>query len=153
MGLSTCYLTCVPSGTLMPLPTGPTLISREVQHLNRRLIQMTQTEEKYHSMYNHCKLRFLELLDKKLTHSVVNENGQKLIISLKIGDKSEFKLNFDTDESYELEISGHQDEMQAKIVAANYFGARHAFETLLNLMVVDELTNYLVVIGIVVVNN
>ena len=55
-------------------------------------------------------------------------------------------LALDTDESYTLDVKTINSVTTAYIVAETFFGARHAMETLSQLITWDELSNSLVVI-------
>ena len=55
-------------------------------------------------------------------------------------------LALDTDESYTLDVKTVNSVTTAYIVAETFFGARHAMETLSQLITWDELSNSLVVI-------
>ncbi|XP_037776157.1 chitooligosaccharidolytic beta-N-acetylglucosaminidase-like [Penaeus monodon] len=54
---------------------------------------------------------------------------------------SDRKLRLDTDESYNLVIQTVEDETTATILASTYYGARHALETLSQLIAYDDINN------------
>ncbi|ROT81164.1 hypothetical protein C7M84_000080 [Penaeus vannamei] len=54
---------------------------------------------------------------------------------------SDHKLRLDTDESYNLVIQTVGDETTATILASTYYGARHALETLSQLIAYDDINN------------
>ncbi|XP_047473217.1 chitooligosaccharidolytic beta-N-acetylglucosaminidase-like [Penaeus chinensis] len=54
---------------------------------------------------------------------------------------SDHKLRLDTDESYNLVIQTVEDETTATILASTYYGARHALETLSQLIAYDDINN------------
>ena len=56
------------------------------------------------------------------------------------------QLVIDTDESYTLDVTTTESVTTAYIVAATYFGARHAMETLSQLVAWDEMSNSLVIL-------
>merc|ERR1711942_40453 len=58
----------------------------------------------------------------------------------------ETQLRLDTDESYDLAVQTIGDTTTATIIAAEYYGARHALETLSQLIAYDELSNSLQVV-------
>ena len=68
-------------------------------------------------------------------------------ISIHVNVASEFStLNIHTDESYELKIIPPKEETIIYVIyvtANSYFGARHAFETLTQLISYDEITDSL----------
>ncbi|XP_042859409.1 chitooligosaccharidolytic beta-N-acetylglucosaminidase-like [Penaeus japonicus] len=51
------------------------------------------------------------------------------------------KLRLDTDESYNLVIQTVEDETTVTILATTYYGARHALETLSQLIAYDDINN------------
>jgi len=58
----------------------------------------------------------------------------------------ETQLRLETDESYDLAVQTIGDTTTATIIAAEYYGARHALETLSQLIAYDELSNSLQVV-------
>jgi len=58
----------------------------------------------------------------------------------------ETQLRLDTDESYDLTVQTIGDTTTATILASEYYGARHALETLSQLIDYDELSNSLQVV-------
>ena len=56
-------------------------------------------------------------------------------------------LNHDTNEGYSLTISNENEQIQVNIKARNFYGARHALETISQLIVYDDFDNSLVILS------
>lgn len=63
-----------------------------------------------------------------------------------IVNRNDVQLAIDTDESYVLDVATNNFVTTAYIVANTFFGARHAMETLSQLVTWDEISNSLVVV-------
>jgi len=60
---------------------------------------------------------------------------------------SDTQLRLDTDESYDMSVQTRGDTTTATILASTYYGARHALETLSQLIAYDEINNSLMVVS------
>lgn len=63
------------------------------------------------------------------------------------------QLSLNTDESYDMSVQTRGDTTTATILAATYYGARHALETLSQLIAYDEINNSLMVVSTAMVSD
>jgi len=63
------------------------------------------------------------------------------------------QLSLNTDESYDMSVQTKGDTTTATILAATYYGARHALETLSQLIAYDEINNSLMVVSTAMVSD
>merc|ERR1711970_764958 len=78
-------------------------------------------------------------------HTSPLAESQKFNIEISVSS-SEARLSMGTDESYELMVHTNEGTTTATILAATYYGARHAMESLSQLIAYDGLTNSLQVV-------
>ena len=85
----------------------------------------------------------------------LKENGYQLKINIQVDYPNELGLTLSTDESYSLVTSIHSDHevVQVDIKAKTYFGARHGFETLSQLIAWDDVFSSLIIASDVQIEN
>ena len=154
--LATCKMTCDPKGTIWPSPTGELKLSQELlQFLPEqfKVVSIISPSDDVSKMVN----RFVDIFKEYLYLSHPDyEGGYKSpfgespftrqgSVSVTIAVKSEdLSLTTDTDESYELTASSDGSKsVVVKISANTYYGARHAMETLGQMITYDELSDTL----------
>lgn len=91
-----------------------------------------------------AKDRFIAMQNNKVKNYTLG--GLDLNIDIK-AESEDMDLNYDVDEGYTLTIVSSANEIQVTINAKNFFGARHAMETLSQVIVYDELNTKLVVLS------
>ncbi|XP_011171734.2 chitooligosaccharidolytic beta-N-acetylglucosaminidase [Solenopsis invicta] len=142
--LSVCQLSCGQGGTLWPKPTGHMSIGRTVVQLNPDNIELAEISTQ--TLVGNLLQRNINRIKKnanKLGGPVsLKTGGTGLVIRFKEGfNLSNAKLTLETDESYTLQITAVDGQLEAYITAKTYFGARYALETLSQLIVFDDLRN------------
>lgn len=97
--------------------------------------------------------RFSKQINAKIPNSIKlpvnNDNAYNIEININVTDAGELtKLTTDTDESYRIESVEHTDNkiIEIKIISNTIFGARHALESLVQLIYFDDITIELFVI-------
>lgn len=142
-----CRLTCGEDiGTLWPVPSGRVINSRRYLAFDiHRLIQFIP--ELLHSSiyYDKAWMRFKDMQMKKIKGFPNSTVDAALIIDVH-ADTNDMTLNYDTDESYTLETVRTTENIVVNIVAKNFYGIRHALETLSQLIVFDEFRSELVIL-------
>lgn len=103
---------------------------------------MKATPRKFAPYWQQSMLRFNRIIDSKIRRRPLSEGEYSLYVQLNV-EADSMDLNMDTDEQYQLELSSTDDVIIASITSYNYFGARHALETLSQLIVFDEFSNQL----------
>lgn len=161
-----CKLTCYESATLWPLPTVKPTLSKNVAAFfasNVRITKLTSNSSKTEDMLREAVAIFTNYIQQMESNGlgdstrdcVVSANtcksasyvtAQHLLNVEVIVTQNTVQLALDTDESYTLDVKTDDTVTTAYIVAETYFGARHAMETLSQLITWDELSNSLVMI-------
>ncbi|EFX90079.1 hypothetical protein DAPPUDRAFT_309875 [Daphnia pulex] len=162
-----CKLTCYDSATLWPLPTGETTLSKDVSAFfanDVRIAKLTSNSTKTEDMLKEAAAIFSEHI-KQMENNGLGGSTRDCSVSANtcasaapysssehlfnvevIVTQNIAPLALDTDESYTLDVKTTNSVTTAYIVAETFFGARHAMETLSQLITWDELSNSLVVI-------
>ncbi|XP_005185491.1 chitooligosaccharidolytic beta-N-acetylglucosaminidase [Musca domestica] len=148
ISLPVCRMFCGDTiGTLWPKPSGLVDMENVLLHINKDTIEFnvpSYTKQAKHWDAN--RERFMDILDNKVpNHDVLRKQGHPVKITIELDEKNRAneevpRLTLDTDESYKLNImTTGEKKVEVKITAQNYFGARHAFETLSQLIVYDDI--------------
>ena len=154
--LNTCKLTCGNYSMLFPKPSGYLLFEKKKVPFIPTQSRLTSIKCKG----NKCDGRTVWLINNAcslfsntLAEVYTKNSGSKfvfsdtsctqlaqqrpLLISIEL-QQSDTKLTLTTDESYSLSISITGSSIDAKISAQNFFGARHALETISQLSAYSE---------------
>ncbi|KAG0721719.1 Chitooligosaccharidolytic beta-N-acetylglucosaminidase [Chionoecetes opilio] len=155
--LNTCKLTCGSSGALWPIPSQvkiedqlslflPNNIDFQFNCPNEVVNLMNEAGDifkdnilRYHPEYSDGHVPWTGPWDASTESHILYVNG------LVTGDA--VSLNLNTDESYQLNVTTSDDFTTATIVAASFFGARHALETLSQLIEYHETSDALMVVA------
>lgn len=98
-----------------------------------------------HDYWTMAVNRFLEMQQKKIPLKYpVKQGGKRVNISV-IVENDDTTLDYETYEGYNLNVSEENIAVQVTITARNFYGARHALETLSQLIIYDELNNELLI--------
>lgn len=131
-------------------------------HINLNAIEFHMPQYgKQSKLWSDNQNRFVEYLKNKLPNGndLPKSEGHPLKIFIELDEShkenSELpKLTLDTDESYHLNVSATDNhEVLAHIKAQNYYGARHALETLNQLIVYDDIRRELQILAKVSIND
>lgn len=91
--------------------------------------------------------RFKQQITAKVPKRVtLTDEGSRLMIMIEV-ENPEVKLNHETNEHYHIEAYENTGVVLVKIRAETIFGARHALETLSQLVVFDNIRNELQIVG------
>ncbi|XP_071535259.1 chitooligosaccharidolytic beta-N-acetylglucosaminidase-like isoform X2 [Panulirus ornatus] len=155
--LNKCKLTCGPYGVLWPQPTAAFIGNEVVEFLPTSITHKTT-----------CVQQVCDLLEAALTifkdnlqqyHPDYNFNStawkgpwnpatEAHTLQIDVTVKGEeTRLTLDTLESYELSVITKSDITTATIIAPTYFGARHALETLSQLIEYEENRDSLMIVS------
>lgn len=113
-------------------------------HAEFNVLNPTKQSEEF---YQTNEQRFREQLLAKIPSYVkVNTvDGSRLLIMINV-DNTDGKLNIDTNEHYHMEAYENTGVVIVKIKAETMFGARHAIETLAQLIVFDDIREQLQIV-------
>ncbi|XP_063598449.1 chitooligosaccharidolytic beta-N-acetylglucosaminidase-like [Penaeus indicus] len=149
-GLNTCKLTCGPFGSLWPRPTGLTRVGNETANflLEKLTLEgIRSPTEEVKSLVTQAFDIFKANVAKELPeggsrpeemgphHQEVLDREVRLDITV---SGAATRLSLETPEAYTLDITPRGKVVSVTILASNYFGARHAFETLSQLIAFDD---------------
>ncbi|XP_037773623.1 chitooligosaccharidolytic beta-N-acetylglucosaminidase-like [Penaeus monodon] len=155
--LNQCKLTCAPESVVWPRPASilhssevsfflPTNVTRRVSCqdavcplLDQAIDLFLDNLQRYHPDYAGGSAPWEGPWDA----SVVSHT---LDLDVAIWNADD-RLHLDTDESYQLFVTTIADKTNAQIVAATYFGARHALETLSQMVEYEEGVDALMVLS------
>lgn len=149
ISLPVCRLFCGHEiGTLWPYPTGEVKVANTVAHFDIYQLQLS-TGDPAHSgqqaLWQKVHDRFKAQIKAKAPPNFYFKSSGKAVNFKYVIEKDDTYFTLDTDESYILKVSEVDDIIQVTITAATFFGARHAMETLQQLIVFDDLRNELLV--------
>lgn len=151
LALRVCRLYCYDNiGTLWPIPTGNVDFSKNAVMIDANSISFTTNnnfQNDYYEYFDVVVNRFNEMQLKKIPQKYpVKSGGKRLSITVS-AESDDMTLDYETHEGYKLIIIENSDEINVTISAKNFFGARHAIETLSQLIVHDDLNHELVILA------
>ncbi|KAH8302268.1 hypothetical protein KR044_004554, partial [Drosophila immigrans] len=158
ISLPVCRLFCGSSiGTLWPKPTGAVQLEQLMRQVDITSIEF-QMPEKKNNLWRATEQRWMDLLHAKIPNlKLLRSGGYPLTVLINApATKAEPpRLTLDTDESYVLQIATNSSAAQvtANITAASFYGARHALETLSQLIVYDDIRRELQVTANATIND
>ncbi|XP_058811586.1 chitooligosaccharidolytic beta-N-acetylglucosaminidase [Topomyia yanbarensis] len=135
--LNQCRLLCGEYGPLWPIPTGPLRLGQETKEIipdNISFDYSNSPEEAEVRRYlNETQRIFVKTLLKECNRNCNHTTTTNLFvfINIRTGDTT---LSWSTNESYELHLRSNDDNIEVYITALTVFGARHALETLSQLV-------------------
>lgn len=156
VNMMACKMTCNNNGMLWPKPTGSVTLSNKLTNLLPGDISITVSQSTPFEVQG-LILEFRDVFEEYLAlmHPKYEANSGrnpfasdrsaganvKVIVSV---TSNETRLTMDTDESYSLTIQAQaRDQQRVEVTAHTYFGARHALETLSQLISYNDLTDSL----------
>lgn len=148
--LSVCQIFCgTDPGTLWPRVNG------KIQ-LEHRMIRLNPTNIEFifgNDLNNHDffwktnELRFREQISRKLPDALKwRDEGNRLRIVIDVKSDNS-KLGLDTDERYQIHAHTKDNQVEAHVQAETIFGARHAIETIAQLIVFDDIHRELQIVS------
>lgn len=147
VSLPVCRIFCGESpGTLWPKPTGRVEIKNFVSRINLGAVRFNvlKPSKTNQDFWQANEKRFLDQIDRKIPKSVKLENqGNGINVVIKVFRPNDLSLTQVTNESYVLSANEIDGNVEVKINADNVFGARHALETLSQLILFDDIRNEL----------
>lgn len=130
------------STQLWPQPTGPVSLGSKATTFNHQQLEFeTTASEPSRSLLHHSFAVFnsnvISLVQDK---NYVDQHTEieKLLVKVTVQNSQNVKLKLHMDESYALTIKTKDSRIIANITAKTFFGARHALETLSQLIWWDE---------------
>lgn len=139
---SVCLLTCG-RGHLWPYPSGEVRIGRDVARFTSISASFSGNVDNlalFPIMIDNFMREVLEVDRTKASRRVTAAFESNVRVQVEVTDLKTTRPSPGIDESYSLQIQPVESSaaVDVKIVAANIFGARHALETLSQLIVFDD---------------
>lgn len=150
ISLPVCQIFCGERpGTIWPLVNGHSEYKGKMARLSPVEIQFNvHNQTKQHEpFWSSVEQRFREQILAKAPHSVkLSDDGSHLIIMVEIIDLNA-KLGLNTNEHYHVQGYENTGVVIVKIRAETVYGARHAIETISQLIVFDNIRKELQMVG------
>lgn len=152
--MGACKLACDTYSILWPRPTGRVELGRVLVPIDYDNISITVVSGDGRALSGAVEKNFntaAETFQYQLTTMFKKREqgtcgGKSLQVQVTIYDSHTHSLQMGSNESYELYISERQPaQIDAVITAPEFFGARHALETLNQLITYDDATDSLVI--------
>lgn len=150
VSLPVCRIFCGEDiGTLWPKPNGKVKLSNVMAKLSLDDIQFTMVKsgDLNKAFFDTNKQRLSEQISAKVPRNVqLSGDGSRLMVMIDV-ENEQAKLSHGVNEHYHMEAYENTGVVVVKIKAETIFGARHALETLSQLIVFDDLRNELQAVG------
>lgn len=153
ISLSVCRIFCGEHpGTLWPRVNGKAILRSKMARLSPTEVQFNLINQSKRNdvFWRSNEQRFREQILAKVPNYVKlmtkDDTGAHLMIMLDIKNE-DAKLGLDTDESYFIQGYENTGVVIMKVKAHTIFGARHALETISQLIVFDDIRRELQVVG------
>lgn len=91
--------------------------------------------------------------NNSMFHQKQDLSVKRMIVQIDIEGDSDARLRLNTDESYILRIDLVNNDVFIKISSVSFCGTRHGLETLIQLILVDQSTGYLITLSNVLIND
>lgn len=145
-----CRLFCDENpGTLWPRVNGRITLEQSLSALNPNTIQFNihGKSAKNDEFWQINQERLRGQISRKLPHSSRStDTGSQLLIVVNVEDEAA-KLGLDTNEHYQIQTCKEENgNIVANISAETIFGARHAFETISQLIIFDDVRGELQIV-------
>ncbi|XP_068249173.1 chitooligosaccharidolytic beta-N-acetylglucosaminidase-like [Palaemon carinicauda] len=155
--LAECKLTCGPHGALWPKPNSAELGKVVVKFLPKNISQRISAHPEVSNLLEEALSIFKKNIEQyhprywsgmDLWKNINNPKilGHSLFLDFTVSGM-DTQLTLETDESYTLAVLTNGDQTTATIIAASFFGARHALETLSQLIDHDEIDGSLMIVS------
>ncbi|KAG7167815.1 chitooligosaccharidolytic beta-N-acetylglucosaminidase-like [Homarus americanus] len=155
--LNTCKLTCGPFGVLWPQPKSATVGKEVVQFLPSNITHKTSCAPAVCELLEQAVVIFKDNLQRYHPDYAAGLTpwkgpwgpatvGHTLNLDVTVNTDAT-RLSLETDESYSLSVSTTGQTTTAIIITATYFGARHALETLSQLVEYQEYQDSLMIVS------
>ncbi|KOC64317.1 Chitooligosaccharidolytic beta-N-acetylglucosaminidase, partial [Habropoda laboriosa] len=144
LSLEMCELFCGASSSLWPKPTGHLSLSKSMVQLDPEKIALstdvkTETTQLGYLLEKNILLLKNNILKNYGGKSRKNGGVGMLIRITGLNETDNIKLTLDTDESYILTVTQVETSLlDVAITAKSYFGARHALETMSQMIIFDD---------------
>lgn len=148
--MSVCRLTCSDDiGTLLPKPARISEMIKKVTPIDiEKITYQILYLGDLHELLPAAWMRFLNMQRRKI--QVPNfelKGGKTLEVSFVYIASYNTSLTYDIKEGYKLNVYEYTEKIVAEIISESFFGARHALETLDQLIVFDDFHDELVILN------
>ncbi|ERL95048.1 hypothetical protein D910_12318 [Dendroctonus ponderosae] len=146
LSLAECNILCLDYASVWPQPTGNISIDNltliDVSAFSFTSEENTTISSLVGAAFGIFTSQFTLQLPRKAFLRNSSSNGSAVQVQFEITDQDTEQLSFGTNESYTLQgLATDDGTINVTITAETFFGARHALETLSQLVVFDDLRN------------
>lgn len=135
--LDVCRTVCGPFGGIWPKPVTAVLSSQTVQiHPNYIRFDLSDAPAETQSLLVQMTQYVSDSLKAECKGNVTELAGTPVVVHITVKTPVT-ALTWDTDEEYLLHVETKEEEVLVSVVAETVFGARHALETLTQLVAAD----------------
>lgn len=150
LSLPVCKIFCGNNiGTLWPQPNGLVKLQQTMARITLESVSFNLVKKSglNAEFWKENEQRLMKQIEAKVPHGVKLPNeGSRLMVLIDVEDENA-KLNHQVNEHYHIEAYENTGVVLIKIHAETIFGARHAIETLYQLIVFDDIRNELLILG------
>ncbi|ENN72464.1 hypothetical protein YQE_10806, partial [Dendroctonus ponderosae] len=146
LSLAECNILCLDYASVWPQPTGNISIDNltliDVSAFSFTSEENTTISSLVEAAFGIFTCQFTLQLPRKPFLRNASSNGSAVQVQFEITDQDTEQLSFGTNESYTVRgLATDDGAINVTITAETFFGARHALETLSQLVVFDDLRN------------
>lgn len=150
VSLPVCRIFCGDHpGTLWPRVNGKAELKGKMAHISPTEVEFTLVNqtERNNGFWQANEQRMREQLLAKVPHSTkLSDEGSNLLIMIEV-EREDERLGLTTNEHYHIRAYENTGVVIIKIRAETIFGARHALETVSQLIVFDDIRRELQIVG------
>ncbi|CAG9572634.1 unnamed protein product [Danaus chrysippus] len=157
---SRCTLLCM-GPQLWPYPIGYTHFSKTIVSVSTKNLEYKFQSVPSDSVHLYLAEAFklfikdlarLEKLQNKPTN-LSKDTVKKMVILIDVESDTDPRLRINTDEGYMLKIETKNNQVIIKVSGLSFCGARHGFETLSQLILLDQSTGYLIMLSSAIIKD
>lgn len=140
VSLQVCKVFCgTDIGTLWPKPTGSVNLKNIMAKIDVKSVVLSASNYEDHKRFwDENKDRLLKQIKSKIHRNVELEGCKALRIDILV-ESNDAVLTMNTNESYKILTVDQGDAIEVKIESSSIYGARHALETLSQMVVFDDI--------------
>lgn len=148
VSLQVCKVFCgTDIGTLWPKPTGAVNLKNVMAKIDVNSITLSASNYKDQTRFwDENRDRLLKQIKSKLPRKAQVDGGKSVRIDILV-ESNDSVLTMNTNESYKIVGVDRSDAVDVKIESPSIFGARHALETLSQLVVFDDIRRELQIVA------
>ncbi|XP_062531584.1 chitooligosaccharidolytic beta-N-acetylglucosaminidase isoform X2 [Bombyx mori] len=158
---SRCVLQCM-GPQLWPYPIGYTLFSKNLVAMSILKLEYKFQSLPSENVHRHLAEAFklfigdlarLEKIGREMKNGTCDLPVKKMNIIIDIETDPDPRLRLNTDEAYTISVNSNFDFITIHLSSSSFCGARHGLETLNQMILLDQLTGYLITLSHIIVKD